>query len=169
MPLMILPDLSNLAFSDFVGIFSLPNSKLITISFETVLDVNGLPTVRLTLGYGRKVLYLSYLPVAAFLLDLAETFGNRLRSPSKAVSVREVAPCSSFEHIDAVFGLCSTSETSCWMWLIAVLAMGRIEAGSLLELFDGAMFVSESRWQHATASPQRLMGHLPKLRKHNYD
>ena len=68
---MILPDLFNLAFSDFVGIFSLPNSKLITRSFETVLDVNGLPTVRLTLGYGRKVLDLSYLPVSAFLLDLA--------------------------------------------------------------------------------------------------
>ena len=74
-----------------------------------------------------------------------------------------------FEHIDAVFGLCSTSETSCWMLLIAVLAMGRIEAGTLLELFDGAMFVAESTWQHATVSPQRLMGHLPKLRKHNYD
>ena len=112
---MILPDLSNLAFSDFVGIFSLPNSKLITISFETVLDVNGLPTVRLTLGYGRKVLDLSYLPVAAFLLDLAETFGNRPRNPSKAVPVRGVATSSSFEHIDSVFGLCSTSETSCWM------------------------------------------------------
>ena len=97
---MILPDLSNLAFSDFVGIFSLPNSKLITISFETVLDVNGLPTVRLTLGYGRKVLDLSYLPVAAFQLDLAETFGNRLGNPSKAVRVRRVATCSSFEHID---------------------------------------------------------------------
>ena len=168
MPLMILPDLSNSAFSDFVGIFCLPNSK-ITISLETVLDVNGLPTVRLTLGYGRKVLDLSYLPVSAFLLDLAETFGNRLGNPSKAVPVRGVATCSSFEHIDAVFGLCSTSETSCWMWLIAVLAMGRIEAGSLLELFDGAMFVSDSTWQHATASPQRLMGHLPKLREHNYD
>ena len=148
---MILPDLSNLAFSDFVGIFSLPNSKLITISFETVLDVNGLPTVRLTLGYGRKGWIFHTFRVAAFLLDLAETFGNRLRSPSKAVTVREVATCSSFEHIDAVFGLCSTSETSCWMWLIAVLAMGTIEAGSLLELFDGAMFVSESTWQHATA------------------
>ena len=71
-PEMILPDLSNSAFPDFVGIFSLPKSK-ITISFETVSDVNGLPTVRLTLGYGRKVLDLSYLPVATFLLDLAET------------------------------------------------------------------------------------------------
>ena len=71
-PEMILPDLSNSAFSDFVGIFSLPSSK-ITISFATVSDVNGLPTVRLTagltLGYGRKVMDLSYLPVAAFLLD----------------------------------------------------------------------------------------------------
>ena len=107
--------------------------------------------MRLTLGYGRKVLDLSYLPVSTFLLDLAETFGNRLGNPSKAVPVRGVASCSSFEHIGAVFGLCSTSETSCWMWLIAVLAMGTIEAGSLLELFDGTMFVSESTWQHATA------------------
>ena len=102
---MILPDLSNSAFSDFVGIFCLPNSK-ITISLETVLDVNGLPTVRLTFGYGRKVLDLSYLSVAAFLLDLAETFGNRLRKPSNAVPVRGVATCSSFEHIDAIVGLC---------------------------------------------------------------
>ena len=121
-PEMILPDLSNSAFSDFVGIFSLPKSK-ITISFETVSDVNGLPTVRLTLGYGRKVLDLSYLPVAAFLLDLAETVGNRLRNSSKAVPAHEVATCSSFEDVDAAVGLCSTSETSCWMWLIAVLAM----------------------------------------------
>ena len=121
-PEMILPDLSNSAFSDFVGIFSLPKSK-ITISFETVSDVNGLPTVRLTLGYGRKVLDLSYLTVAAFLLDLAETVGNRLRNSSKAVPARGVATCSSFEDVDAAVGLCSTSETSCWMWLIAVLAM----------------------------------------------
>ena len=121
-PEMILPDLSNSAFSDFVGIFSLPKSK-ITISFETVSDVNGLPTVRLTLGYGRKVLDLSYLPVAAFLLDLAETVGNRLRNSSKAVPARGVANCSSFEDVDDAVGLCSTSETSCWMWLIAVLAM----------------------------------------------
>ena len=121
-PEMILPDLSNSAFSDFVGIFSLPKSK-ITISFETVSDVNGLPTVRLTLGYGRKVLDLSYLPVAAFLLDLAETVGNRLRNSSKAVPARGDATCSSFEDVDAAVGLCSTSETSCWMWLIAVLAM----------------------------------------------
>ena len=121
-PEMILPDLSNSAFSDFVGIFSLPKSK-ITISFETVSDVNGLPTVRLTLGYGRKVLDLSYLPVAAFLLDLAETVGNRLRNSSKAVPARGVATCSSFEDVDAAVGLCSTSETSCRMWLIAVLAM----------------------------------------------
>ena len=121
-PEMILPDLSNSAFSDFVGIFSLPKSK-ITISFETVSDVNGLPTVRLTLRYGRKVLDLSYLPVAAFLLDLAETVGNRLRNSSKAVPARGVATCSSFEDVDAAVGLCSTSETSCWMWLIAVLAM----------------------------------------------
>ena len=121
-PKMILPDLSNSAFSDFVGIFSLPKSK-ITISFETVSDVNGLPTVRLTLGYGRKVLDLSYLPVAAFLLDLAETVGNRLRNSSKAVPARGVATCSSFEDVDAAVGLCSTSETNCWMWLIAVLAM----------------------------------------------
>ena len=121
-PEMILPDLSNSAFSDFVGIFSLPKSK-ITISFETVSDVNGLPTVRLTLGYGRKVLDLSYLPVAAILLDLAETVANRLRNSSKAVPARGVATCSSFEDVDAAVGLCSTSETSCWMWLIAVLAM----------------------------------------------
>ena len=121
-PEMILPDLSNSAFSDFVGIFSLPKSK-ITISFETVSDVNGLPTVRLTLEYGRKVLDLSYLPVAAFLLDLAETVGNRLRNSSKAVPARGVATCSSFEDVDAAVGLCSTSETSCWMWLIAVLAI----------------------------------------------
>ena len=121
-PEMILPDLSNSAFSDFVGIFSLPKSK-ITISFETVSDVNGLPTVRLTLGYGRKVLDLSYLPVAAFLLDLAETVGNRLRNSSKAVPACGVATCSSFEDVDAAVGLCSSSETSCWMWLIAVLAM----------------------------------------------
>ena len=121
-PEMILPDLSNSAFSDFVGIFSLPKSK-ITISFETVSDVNGLPTVRLTLGYGRKVLDLSYLPVAAFLLNLAQTVGNRLRNSSKAVPARGVTTCSSFEDVDAAVGLCSTSETSCWMWLIAVLAM----------------------------------------------
>ena len=121
-PEMILPDLSNSAFSDFVGIFSLPKSKT-TISFETVSDVNGLPTVRLTLGYGRKVLELSYLPVAAFLLDLAETVGNRLRNSSKAVPAPGVATCSSFEDVDAAVGHCSTSETSCWMWLIAVLAM----------------------------------------------
>ena len=121
-PEMILPDLSNSAFSDFVGIFSLPKSK-ITISFETVSDLNGLPTVRLMLGYGRKVLDLSYLPVAAFLLDLAETVGNRLRNSFEAVPARGVATCSSFEDVDAAVGLCSTSETSCWMWLIAVLAM----------------------------------------------
>ena len=121
-PEMILPDLSNSAFSDFVGIFSLPRSK-ITISFETVSDVNGLPTVRLTLGYGRKVLDLSYLPVAAFLLDLVETVGNHLRNSSKAVPASGVATCSSFEDVDAAVGLCSTSETSCWMWLIAVLAI----------------------------------------------
>ena len=121
-PEMILPDLSNSAFSDFVGIFSLPKSK-ITTSFETVSDVNGLPTVRLTLGYSGKVLDLSYLPVAAFLLDLAETVGNRLRNSSKAVPARGVATCNSFEDVDAAVGLCSTSETSCWMWLIAVLAM----------------------------------------------
>ena len=121
-PEMILPDLSNSAFSDFVGIFSLPKSK-ITISFETVSDVNGLPTVCLTLGYGQKVLDLSYLPVAAFLLNLAQTVGNRLRNSSKAVPARGVTTCSSFEDVDAAVGLCSTSETSCWMWLIAVLAM----------------------------------------------
>ena len=105
---MILPDLSDLAFSDFVGIFSLPNSKLITISFETVLDVNGLPTVRLTLGYGRKVLDLSLLPA-------------RLNT---------LIPFLAFVQL-------AKQAVGC-----AVLAMGRIEAGSLLELFDGATFVS---------------------------
>ena len=89
----------------------------------------------------------SYFELGLPVLDRAETAGNRLPNSSKAVPACGVATCSSFENVDAAVGLCSTSETSCWMWLIAVLAMDWIEAGSLLEWFEDAMFVSESTWQ----------------------
>ena len=72
---------------------------------------------KIHVGYSQAVF------VSCVTLDLAETVGNRLRSYSKAVPARGIATCSSFEDVDAAVGLCYTSETLCWMWLIAVLAM----------------------------------------------